>query len=290
MRWEALARAQGGVIGLRQLRGCGLTESVIDGLIRRRDLVEVHPGVYRQHGTPDTDLGRCFAATLWCGGFLSYASAAPAWKLPVVAGSRVQVTVPDLRFRGRARGVRVYRVQLPDRDVTVRNGLPITTRTRTIVDLLGVLDLPPGRDLAGHCLRKGWLAVGDLDRRLVEGRGRTGNVRIRRLREEADPRAHAEFERRVHVLLRERGIAGWEPQYPVSMPSGQIIEADIVFPERKLVIELDGWAWHDRDRFRKDRRRWRGAVAMGWRVVQFTWDDLDHPDRMVAEILQLLAA
>ena len=51
-----------------------------------------------------------------------------------------------------------------------------------------------------------------LDRRLVDGRGRSGNVRIRKLRAEADPDWKSEFERRFMALLRRAGITGWEPQ------------------------------------------------------------------------------
>lgn len=291
MRWEDLARSQGGVIDLAQLRHHGLTDDQIDGLVGRRDLVVVHPGVLRPAGAADTTWGRLNAAALWCGGVVTHRSAASVWDVPVPASAHdVEVAVPDLRFRGRRPGVRIYRVQLPERDVTVVRGLRITTRVRTIVDLLGALPLPAGRELAGRALRKNWIALSDLDRRLVDGRGRTGNVRIRTLRREADPQAHAEFERRVHALLRAHDIGGWQPQYPVRMPSGQVIHADLAFPERRLIVELDGWAWHDDVRFRRDRKRWRGAVAAGWRVVQFTWDDLDHPERFIAEIVQLLAS
>lgn len=291
MRWEDVARAQGGVVDLSQLRSHGLSEAEIDGLISRRDLVEVHPSVYRQRGTPDTELGAAFAAALWCGGYVGYRTAASIWLIPVAAGPNVDVLVPDLRFRGRATGVRVHRVQLPRHDVIVHDGLPITTRVRTITDLLGVLGLPEGRDLAGRSMRSGWLALSDLDRRLVEGRGRAGNVRIRKLRAEADPNSQAEFERQFVTLLRSAAVTGWEQQHPVRLPSGQVIRADIAFPERRLIIELDGWAWHNTGaRFRQDRKRWRGAVAVGWRVVQFTWDDLDRPAALLREILQLLAA
>ena len=290
MRWEETARAQGGVIDLDQLRAHGLSESRIDGLLARRDLVVVHPSVYRQAGAPDTELGALFAATSWCGGFAAYRSAARVWEVPVPRGPRVEVVVPDLRFRGRAEGVKVYRVQLPAHDVTVHDGLPITTRVRTIVDLLGVLDLPAGRDLAGLAIRRGWMTLGDLDRRLVEGRGRAGNARIRQIRAEADPDSHSEFERRVVALLRAAGITGWVQQYPVTMPSGRVVHADLAFPEHRLIVELDGWATHNTgERFRKDRKRWRGAAVGDWRVVQFTWDDLDRPAGLIREILQLLS-
>ena len=45
------------------------------------------------------------------------------------------------------------------------------------------------------------------------------------------------------------------------------------------------------DRFRNDRRKGNAIVRTGWRLLRFTWHDLQtRPDEVVAEILDALAA
>jgi very-short-patch-repair endonuclease len=67
---------------------------------------------------------------------------------------------------------------------------------------------------------------------------------------------------------------------------------DLAFPERKVAVEVDGWAWHvDPERFRTDRRKQNALVGEGWNPLRFTWHDLvGQPARVVAEIAGTLAA
>ena len=70
MRLDAVAdllARQDGVVSRRQLLDAKLTQAQIDTLLRRRDLVVVHPGVYLTHtGTP-TWSQRSWAAILYAG-------------------------------------------------------------------------------------------------------------------------------------------------------------------------------------------------------------------------------
>ena len=67
---------------------------------------------------------------------------------------------------------------------------------------------------------------------------------------------------------------------------GLIGHGDLVFDAARLVVELDGWAYHtDPDRFQRDRARQNRIVAAGWRVLRFTWRDLtERPAAVVAAI------
>ncbi|MGI8814055.1 MAG: endonuclease domain-containing protein [Pseudonocardia sp.] len=45
---------------------------------------------------------------------------------------------------------------------------------------------------------------------------------------------------------------------------------DFAFPVARLVVEVDGWAWHsDAARFRSDRARQNALVLAGWAVLRF---------------------
>lgn len=66
---------------------------------------------------------------------------------------------------------------------------------------------------------------------------------------------------------------------------------DVAYLEFRLVIELDGFGSHGtREAFQSDRERDRKLVAAGWRIVRFTWADIqERPERAVAELRALLA-
>ncbi len=64
---------------------------------------------------------------------------------------------------------------------------------------------------------------------------------------------------------------------------------DIAFPQAKLAIEVEGWAWHvDQDRFANDRRKGNTPVRAGWTGLRFTWHDLTQAPRSV--VAQIAAA
>jgi very-short-patch-repair endonuclease len=47
------------------------------------------------------------------------------------------------------------------------------------------------------------------------------------------------------------------------------IEADFHWPQARLVLEIDGWEWHnERPQFEEDRRRELVHAAAGWQVVR----------------------
>jgi very-short-patch-repair endonuclease len=64
-----------------------------------------------------------------------------------------------------------------------------------------------------------------------------------------------------------------------------------VWPEHKLVVEVDGYAFHaGRRAFERDRRRDAALAALGYTVVRVTWRQLvDAPHAVVARIAAALA-
>jgi very-short-patch-repair endonuclease len=61
---------------------------------------------------------------------------------------------------------------------------------------------------------------------------------------------------------------------------------DVVFEETRVVIELDGWAFHAApDRLQRDRDRQKRLVSAGWTVLRFTWRDLtERPEYVTATV------
>ncbi|MDN5860560.1 MAG: endonuclease domain-containing protein [Pseudonocardia sp.] len=102
----------------------------------------------------------------------------------------------------------------------------------------------------------------------------------------AADRADSAAELLLMRLLRGAGIDGWVTGHPF----GRYL-VDLAFPQQRLAIEVDGWAWHvDADRFQSDRRKGNALTAAGWTVLRFTWHDLHgRPRQVIAEIRAVLA-
>ena len=61
---------------------------------------------------------------------------------------------------------------------------------------------------------------------------------------------------------------------------------DAVWPEQRLVVEVDGYAFHrTREAFERDRRRDARLLVAGYRVLRVTWRRLTRePEQVIALI------
>ena len=114
---------------------------------------------------------------------------------------------------------------------------------------------------------------------------------MRRLLDRTGDRAHSELERMAVSLLRAAGITGFEINYRTRLSSGRQVEFDIAFRDRKVALELDGYAYHaGPDEHRADVRRANEIMADGWTLRRFTYSDLlRDPEGFVATVRQVLA-
>lgn len=185
----------------------------------------------------------------------------------------------------------MYRVFVPSERIEHRDGLPLTSRSWTLLDLLGRLPSDDACRLADRALQRGWLSRSDLERRLRDFPGRTGNRQLRMITARSADGAAAESERMLHRLLRRAGIAGWRANHPIWRDGELIAVTDVAVLPARLAIEVDGWAFHsDVDRFQRDRHRQNALQALGWTVLRFTWADLSQrPAYVLATIRGQLA-
>jgi len=68
-------------------------------------------------------------------------------------------------------------------------------------------------------------------------------------------------------------------------------EVDFLWRAERLVVEVDGFAFHaSRRSFESDRRRDAELAAAGWRVVRVTWRQVvDEPHATLVCVAQALA-
>ena len=272
-----LAGRQYGVVSHAQLIAIGLTPRMIRRRIEAGRLHPIHRGVYAVGHTRLAREGRWLAAVLACGdgAVLSHRSAAALWGIRQYEG-RPEVIAPHAHRRGPSLAASRSAIEPDER--TEHKGIPTTTPARTLLDL--------GTRLRPHQLDRAvreadYLRLFDLEeaqRLLDRYPRRRGTKRLRRaIADAAKASAHtrSELEDRFRTLVLDADLPA--PDFNATIELGEItIEADAVWPEQRVVVELDGWAAHGtRQQFVDDRRRDRAAQLAGYAVLRFTWDDLD---------------
>lgn len=280
-RWIAeLAAVQHGVVGRAQLLHAGFSGPAIDRRIADGRLHPIHAGVYAV-GHPNVSAeGRWMAAVLAAGeeGVLSHRSAGALWGVCADAAAVTETTTPERHDR-RA-GLCPHRGTLAADEVTVRNGIPVTTVDRTIIDLAGVL---PRHRLVRAVHQAEILRLLDLHSltSLMERhRGRRGIARLRlvlaELAESGARMTRSELEDRFLAFLDRAGIRRPETNVLLEI-SGRRFEVDCLWRDARVIVELDGYAVHgNRHAFETDRERLRTLQAAGFDAVAVTWRQISR--------------
>ncbi len=290
---SVLADRQHGVVSRSQLIARGLSERMIDRRIERGWLHIVHPGAYAVGRRGLSREGRWMAAVLagGRGAVLSHRSAAELWRLlPPLAGP-ADVTIR--RWRRRTRNIIWHCSVLPSDEVTSLGPIPVTTVARTLLDLAAVAKphvLEEAMREAEHRRLADSPSLADLLERYPGRRG-AGRVKAVLATGVADLGVtREELERRFLRFLDRYRLPRPRLNYPIQLP-GRLVIADCAWPERRLIAELDGRAFHDNARaFESDRARDRALLVAGWRTVRITWRQLhDAPALLAGELAALLA-
>jgi very-short-patch-repair endonuclease len=290
-RLHRLALRQDGLFTRGQARACGLSAYQIRQRIHTGQWQRVVGWVLASATLPVTPAVRDRAVQLAVpGSVLAGPSAARRWDLGV-RDDRIFIVVP-VHANPDPVGAILLHEDLDKHDVGVAEGAVVTSRARTVFDCLRLLPARAALDLLDRALQRGWTHPDDLVERLCDRVGCRGTPRVVRLLREVSSGARSDGERRLTSLLRRAGLTGWAANVPIRDEHGLIGVGDVVFDEARVVIEVDGWAFHVApDRFQRDRERQNRLIAAGWDVLRFTWRDLtDQPDHVVRTIKALLAA
>lgn len=194
-------------------------------------------------------------------------------------------------------GVRIYRPRdLVRADRTRLEGVPVTTPTRTLIDLAAVVHIDAVEEALDDALSRRVTSLPLIERRLtaLARKGRPGITAFRELlevRSHGDPVAESPFETRLLREMRRAGLPEPVGQHTIYDRGGFVARVDFAYPHVKLAIEADGYRYHSgRARFESDRARLNALTALGWRVIHVTWAQLrDEPDTLIAQIAGTLA-
>jgi very-short-patch-repair endonuclease len=185
--------------------------------------------------------------------------------------------------------VKLHRVEIMDRrDVAVRERLPVTTAARTLVDLAAVLAEGELEEVVAAATMRRLVSAAQVRQALNRVPGRKGSARLRRVLRDGlgEGFSRSRAERRMRELVTAAHLP--RPQVNAQLCGFTV---DFLWPEPRLVVEVDGYDFHgDRVAFERDRRRDQILAAAGFRVIRITWRQLsEEPLAVVARLAQALA-
>jgi len=179
---------------------------------------------------------------------------------------------------------RTRRLHAEDRALV--DGMPVTSVARTLVDLAEALATRPLSRAVHQAEISQLFDLRGVTRALERVPGRAGRHQLRRVLAGYEPEGftRSEAERRFLQLCRRHGLP---PPRTNTWLEGH--EVDFLWEDARLVVEVDGAAFHDTRRaFHADRRRDRALAALGFQIVRITWRDLEKQERQVAGELRAI--
>lgn len=284
-----IASRQHGAIRRQDAQEAGLSNAQLRRRVGAGVLRQPHPSVFVVSGAPATFRQRLTVATLSVtGASASHESAARQHHVEPLPPERVVVSVPHGGSR-RAAADHVHRTRfLPERHVTLIEGIPTTTLPRTLIDLASVVGKDRIELTLDNCLASRRVDVGEVvaEFHAMAVQGRSGLRVLRRLLvERSDGQAvpASVLEQATIELIASHGLPIPLAQWPPPWGGSLIGRVDFAYPDRKVVVEVDGRRWHTRVAdFEVDHRRDQLAVMAGWSVLRFTWRQVTRqPDEVV---------
>jgi very-short-patch-repair endonuclease len=286
-----LAGRQHGVVARWQLEDAGVSRRSIEHRLHCRRLHSLHRGVYAVGHRVVSQRGRWMAAVLAAGrgAVLSHRSAAALWRMRPHSGGRIDVSAAH--NLARRPGLQPHRLPLPSDEVTIHDGIPVTTVPRTLLDLAAVIDK---RALAKALEQAEILRLTDpLSPATVLERHprRRGAAKLRAaLNTPPLPQTRSELEHIFLEALAKARLPRPETNALVGTATARY-EVDCLWREQRLIVELDGRSTHDTAAaFERDRARDRDLSARGFRVVRITSRQLAQERRAVMRDLRTLTA
>ena len=273
----------------RDAHGWGVSSKVLRTLVRRGLVREVVRGAYAVMQLPDTIEVRAAALRLVVseGAVVTDRTAAWLHGLDVLPRSAIHEPVPldvfsatesRLRRGGIHSGIR----ELRDRDLSIVDGVLVTTPVRTALDLGRLLRRYDAIGALDGFLRLG-VEREELDADLGRFKGYRGVVQLRELVPLADGRAESVPESALRLHAHDADLPPLVPQVWVD----GVFRIDLARPELRYGAEYHGVAFHTGpEHEREDRERADWLDRRGWVIDDFWKDDLYGPTAHPAAIMR----
>ncbi|WP_344193816.1 hypothetical protein [Pedococcus aerophilus] len=298
-RASALMTAQGGVLGSRQLTRLGIPPDEVSRWVVGGDLVRVRRGAFigaAAWSAADRDerYRLTVAAAMRSRGvdeMASHHSALALHRLPLWHVDRdLVVLAADVQETTTGGGVRVMPLRaLVDR-VEVE-GLAVMAVADAVVAVASV-SVEAGVVAGDAAVHDGRCTEADLAEAASRlRRGLRGKARLRAALAHIDGASESPGESRTRLVLTALGLPVASQVVVCDQRGSFVARVDFLVAGR-VVIEFDGAVKYKgadgaevvvAEKRREDRLR-----ELGYEVVRLTWDDLSHPERVLARVRAVL--
>ncbi len=224
------------------------------------------------------------------GAALSHRCAGAHWELIRWSG-RAEIIVPTRR-RGPTE-IDVHCSALPADEVTVHEGIPVTTVARTLFDLATVLAPDQLLNAINEADERGLTSPLSLPATLERHRGERGAGALRRTLEGVGygvPRR--ELENRFARFVAEANLPEPELNAPIWVGDRAYV-ADALWRGPRVIVELHSIRHHGTGpKISRDAERDRRLLLAGFAVVHVTWAQLHDPaerQALAADLRRLLS-
>lgn len=286
----AVAADQAGALSRRQLADLGID----DQFIRRR----IAGGLWRRAAPTVVALASArtgWFQDLWVGALaggdgagVSFDAAAALHTFDGFPRAPVDISVPHPRHLVLP-GIRTHQAtDLWPGMIDTRRGVPATTPARTIVDLAAILGAKRVGRILDDAVARRIVTTSEVARcfeRVVRP-GKRGMHCLARVLDERGPRTAppgSVLERDFLDLLLTAGEPAPVRQFVHPMPTSRLGFVDFADVEAKLLIEIDGRAYHSRlADLARDRARDSEAASLGWQTLRIGYVEIhDDPASVV---------
>ena len=264
-----------GIVSTAELRECGLSRDAISHRARNGRLHRMHRGVYAVGYTALTPEAVWMAAVKACGetALLTHYAGSAHWGFVEWDERRPEVTVrtPSLP---RHPGIRVHQSRtIERRDWMIRDGIPVTSPARTLLDLAGIVSFKTLRRAVREAMGQKRVAIPQLVDVLARSGPRRGSRNLARI--VAD--GYTPTESVLSDIVLDLILAGGFERPDVSVPlfvDGRRFVPDFRWPEQRLIVEADGGQWHAHKIAQEDDAERQAILeANGERFIRVTWNE-----------------
>jgi len=178
----------------------------------------------------------------------------------------------------------------------VIDGLVTSEVNLTLLDLAAIDSIERVDEALDDALARRLTSVRKLEWFLTRacGNGRRGSSTLKRLLEHritGEEAPQSVMESRMDRLIRSARLPRPIRQFSITNGSGrEVARPDFAYPGHKLGIECQSYRWHfGRRRWHHDLERSNVLTGMGWRMLYFTWGQIQHePDTVIDRIREEL--
>ena len=199
---------------------------------------------------------------------------------------RIDVTAP--RGRHGAAGIRLHRSRSLDaQDTTSHEGIPITSVSRTLLDLAAAARPSELERALAQAERLRLYDHRAVQSAIARHNGHRGTRVLAQATTREPKWTRNEWEAAFLGLLRKAGLPEPLTNDGVYAPDHGHGVPDYHWPAHQIIVETDGFETHGtRAAFRADRAKDAALTAAGYRVLRFTRDD--HPELAIKRLRALL--